>query len=184
MPRNGPGLKNESHVEIIPVGDVDDLVVSVVAAHLQAVMGLNADVCPACGDPLYAYLPLRDQYAAGKIISMIESLPGRAEFKLGIVQVDLCTPILKFVFGESQLGGHVAVISICRLQHRSPNHLYSRVAKIGLHETGHLLGLGHCRSQNCLMAFASALEKLDTLPVRFCSACRYEIVRCLKHRFG
>jgi len=184
LARNGSVPSDESHIDIIPLGQVDELAVSIVAANLQTVLGLNADTLPPLPDPEYAYLPLRDQHAAGKIIKQLESLAGGARFKLGVVQFDICTPILKFVFGESQLGGKAAVISLFRIRDKDPGQVYLRAAKIGLHETGHLLGLGHCRAPDCLMDFSSSTEKLDGLPLRFCSACEYEIARSLKHSFG
>lgn len=173
-----------SQIDIIPYGRVDALTVSIVAANIQTILGLNSDVLPPCPEPEFAYLPPRGQYAAGKILQSLESLPLGAKFKLGIVSVDICTPILKFVFGESQLGGKAAVISLCRLGGDDPAHIYLRAAKIGLHEIGHLLGIGHCRAPDCLMVFSSNLEKLDSLPLRFCSVCEYEIVRSLRHSFG
>ncbi len=184
MSRNRTRASEESHLDIIPLGWVDALAVSVVAANLQTLMGLNAAIMPSLPAPEYAYLPLRSQYAAGKILQTLESITGGAKFKLGIVQCDLCTPILKFVFGESQLGGKAAVISLHRLQDKDSARAYLRAAKIGLHEIGHLLGIGHCRTTDCLMAFSSGLEKLDSLPPRFCTACGYEISRSLKHIFG
>jgi archaemetzincin len=174
---------DDSHLDLIPLGRVDARAVSIVAANLQTVMGLNAKVLPPLPDPETAYLPLRGQYAAGQILNALESVAGGARFKLGIVQCDICTPILKFVFGESQLGGKTAVISLYRLGHQDPGRMYLRAAKIGLHETAHLLGIGHCRTPDCLMDSALNLEKLDALPLRFCRACDYEIARSLKQIF-
>jgi archaemetzincin len=161
---------------------VNEKTVSIVAANLQVVMGINANILPSLPNPEDAYLPLRAQYSAGKILRIVESVEG-ARFKLGVVQCDICTPILKFVYGESQLGGVAAVISLCRLEHKEPDRMYMRAAKIGLHEMAHLLGIGHCRALGCLMDSSINLEKLDALPLRFCSACEYEIGRALKHSF-
>ncbi len=184
MTRDRPGGAEESHIDVVPIGRVDALAVSVVAANLQTLIGLNAAELPPHPDPEYAYLPLRSQYSAGQIIKALESIDKGARFKLGIVQCDICTPILKFVFGESQLGGKAAVISLHRLRDKDSARTYLRAAKIGLHETGHLLGIGHCRTPDCLMAFVSSIEKLDALPARFCTACEYEISRSFKHIFG
>jgi archaemetzincin len=184
LAQNRNETPEQSHINIIPIGEVDELAVSVVAANLQTLMGLNAAALPPHPDPEYAYLPLRSQYAAGEIIKALMSMDNGPRFNLGIVQCDLCTPILKFVFGESQLGGKAAVISLHRLWHKDPAVVYLRAAKIGLHETGHLLGIGHCRSHDCLMAFVSSIDKLDGLPSRFCAACKFEISRSLKHIFG
>jgi archaemetzincin len=175
---------NDSHLDVIPLGHVDALAVSVVAANLQTIIGLNADTLSPFPDPEYAYLPYRAQYTAGKILKVLEEQAGGARFKLGVGQFDLCTPILEFVFGESQLGGKAAVISLYRLGDNDPGRMYLRAAKIGLHEIGHLLGIGHCRTPDCLMNFSNNIEKLDTLPLRFCGACEYEIARILRHTFG
>lgn len=172
----------QSHLDIIPLGRVNEKTISIVAAHLQVVLGVNANILPALPEPEDAYLTLRSQYSAGKILRIVESVEG-ARFKLGVVQCDICTPILKFVFGESQLGGVAAVISLCRLEHKELDRMYMRAAKISLHEMAHLLGLGHCRTLGCLMDPSINLEKLDALPLRFCSSCEYEIGRALKHVF-
>jgi archaemetzincin len=172
----------QSHIDIIPLGQVNEKSVSIVAANLQVVMGINPNILRPLPNPEDAYLPLRSQYSAGKILRIVESVEG-ARFKLGVVQCDICTPILKFVYGESQLGGVAAVISLCRLEHQEPDRMYMRAAKIGLHEMAHLLGIGHCRALGCLMDPSINLEKLDALPLRFCSACEYEIGRALKHFF-
>ena len=184
MARKRSRPSTESQVDIIPLGRVDALTVSIVAANLQTVIGLNAGILPPLPDPGYAYLPQRGQYTAGRILKSLESLAVGARFKLGVVEFDLCTPILGFVFGEAQLGGRAAVISLYRLGDKDPERMYLRAAKIGLHETGHLLGIGHCRAPDCLMNFSSNIEKLDSLPLRFCSACEYEITRTLRHFFG
>ncbi|MFZ2445006.1 MAG: hypothetical protein WAW37_01490 [Syntrophobacteraceae bacterium] len=184
MAREQTRQSHAEHVDIIPLGVVDPMAVSVIAANIQTIMGLNAAIHAPLPEPEETYLPLRGQYAATKIIKSIENMAGGGRFKLGVVQFDICTPILKYVYGESQLGGRAAVISLHRLGGGEPKRLYLRAAKIGLHETGHLLGVGHCRAPDCLMVFSSNLERLDRLPLRFCSACEYEIARSLKHTFG
>ena len=101
-----------------------------------------------------------------------------------MVSVDIYTPILTFVFGESQLGGKAAVISLFRVQSKNREKTYNRIAKIAIHEIGHLLGIVHCQTMDCLMRFSNSLEKLDDLPLRFCAACEYEARRRMRHMFG
>lgn len=160
------------------------MAVSIVAANIQTVIGLNSKILPPLPDPEYALVSLRGQYLAGKILTALESVENVAILKLGLMQCDLCTPILKFVFGNSQLGGKAAVVSLFRLVSDEPGGMYLRAAKIAIHETGHMLGLGHCHVRDCLMAFSSTPESVDSLPLRFCPACKYEIARCLRHYLG
>jgi archaemetzincin len=164
---------------IIPFGNIDRLILSVVAAHLQTLLGLNADIEPVNENPKFAFISGRRQYDAIKIIGKLARGPN-SSLQLGIIGNDLCTPILTFVYGESQLGGKAAVVSIYRLKHYNRQITCERAAKISLHEVGHLLGIGHCRQNFCLMRFCGNLDDLDQLPLTFCSTCDYEINRQLK----
>jgi archaemetzincin len=165
------------------MGRVDAVAVQVIAAHLQTLLGLNARIRPRQEDPLYAFVPRRDQYEAGKILLALEGIRGGPLLKLAVVAVDLYTPILTFVFGESQLGGRAGVVSLFRLKDPDRQKFYGRGAKIALHEVGHLMGLTHCRRTDCLMGFSHNLNDLDTLTDTFCPACSYEVGRSLKNRF-
>jgi len=170
----------EALLDLIPFGELDELALAVVAANIQAVAGLPTHVQPARARPDYALMATRHQYDAVKILGVLGSEPEGAFFRMGVLQQDLCIPILTYVYGESQLGGHAAVISFHRLFHINRQVTFERGAKIAVHEAGHLLGLEHCREPGCLMRFSKQLEQLDLLPMHFCSACEYEIARLLK----
>jgi archaemetzincin len=174
----------DTHLDLIPMGKVDMTAVSVIAANIQAILGLNTRVLPVQPEPEHAYLARRGQYDGGKIIHEVAAVPDGSQFKLAVVSVDIFTPILTFVFGESQLGGKAAVVSLFRTKIKSRDKFYNRAAKISIHEVGHLLGLVHCRTPDCIMGFSNNLEKLDALPMRFCEACEFEASRLLRHLFG
>ncbi|MBW2296431.1 MAG: zinc metallopeptidase [Deltaproteobacteria bacterium] len=167
-------------LDLIIFDQVDEMAVSVIAANLQAVAGLNTGILPPIESPDYAYVPVRNQFDATRIIKQLAFFSDGAPFKLGIIAHDICSPILSFVYGESQLGGKAALVSLNRLFDNNPETFYQRAAKISLHEAGHLLGLGHCWESFCIMHFSSNLEALDSLPISFCTACEYEIKRHLR----
>ena len=167
-------------IDLILLGHVNETAVSIVAANLQAIMGLNADIRPVLAKPDYAYVSGRNQYDAAKIIKNLCSITDGAPLKLGLIENDLCTPILSFVYGESQLGGKAALVSLHRLSAKDPAVTHQRIAKISLHEVGHLMGIRHCWKTPCLMKHSSGLEPLDSLSLYFCPACEYEIKRHLK----
>ena len=169
----------EPLLDLIVFDQVDKMAVSIIAANLQAVAGLNTNILPAVDSPDDAYVPVRGQFDATMIIKKLAGIDEGAPFKLGIISHDLCSPILSFVYGESQLGGKAALISLHRLFDEDPETYYQRAAKISLHEVGHLLGLGHCWENFCIMHFSSNIEALDSLSISFCPACEYEINRCL-----
>ena len=168
-------------IELVCIGDADAMVADMVAANLYAIMGLATDIRTGNPEPQEAYLPGRQQFDAVKIIKWLSQHEQGPPLRIGMLNRDLCTPILTFVYGESQLGGNTAVFSLFRLMHRSLHVTYQRAVKIALHETGHLLGINHCRAKDCLMVFANSIEVVDRLPIRFCSACDYEIKRSLKN---
>lgn len=178
--------KKKPLVRVIPLGRVDTLALQVAAANLQSILELPADILAPLPEPDYALLPERAQYNAGPILKdLAGAFPG-PQLNLGLTGVDLCLPILTFVFGEAQLGGRAAVVSYHRLdgglsrEQDSRQLLYERLAKITVHETAHLLGLSHCRSPGCLMRFSQSLEQLDTLSALFCDQCSYELARSRK----
>jgi archaemetzincin len=167
-------------LDLIPLGPVDPLVLDIVAANIQAVLGLATQVVIPQPNPDYAYVSSRRQYDAVKILKVLAVEPDGAPLKLGVTSLDLCIPILTYVYGESQLGGKSAVVSIHRLGHRySREQTYIRIAKVCVHEVGHIFGLEHCWDPGCLMRFSKQLEQLDQLPLHFCSACEYELARRL-----
>lgn len=167
-------------LDLIPYGEIDPFALTVVAANLQAVAGLPTRIQPSRPFPEDAFIATRHQFDAVKVVNALCHEEDGAPFRMGVIQRDLCIPILTYVYGESQLGGQAAVISFHRLHHIDRQVSYERGAKIAVHEAGHLLGLEHCREPGCLMRFSKQLEQLDLLPMRFCSPCEYEIARLLK----
>jgi archaemetzincin len=171
----------EVHLEIIPMGRLNSMALSVIAANAQAILGLNTRIFPDQPEPEFAFMARRGQYEAGKIVRALTANSDHVPLRLAVVGVDIYTPILTYIFGESQLGGKAAVISLFRLQNKNLEEAYNRAAKIALHEIGHLLGIVHCEAADCLMGFSKDLAKLDERPLRFCQACEYEAGRRLKH---
>ena len=99
------------------------------------------------------------------------------ERALGVTALDLFIPALSFVFGEAQLGGTAAVVSLHRLRAESyglrpdPALLFERLVKEALHELGHTHGLVHCQSFDCVMRSSTYVEDIDQKPQLFCDSC-------------
>lgn len=171
------------HVEVIPLGPVDEVAVSVVAANIQTFIGLAVDVAPPWPEPAYALIPVRGQYNALPILKALGESIETDTRRLGVLGGDLCLPILTYVFGEAQMNGRAAVVSLRRLKHsrdgqRAPSHLLlERLAKVAVHEMSHVLGLTHCRTPHCLMSFSLGLDQLDALNLGFCPDCARLIAR-------
>jgi len=170
-------------VEVIPLGAVDEVSVSVVAANIQSFIGLPLEVATPWPDPDYALLPVSGQYNALPILKDVGAGLEPGIRRIGLLAGDLCLHILTYVFGEAQVNGRAAVVSLRRLKlgrdgQRAPAHLaLERLAKVAVHEMSHVLGLTHCRSPRCLMSFSLGIEQLDALTLRFCPECERLVAR-------
>jgi archaemetzincin len=86
---------------------------------------------------------------------------------IGVTRLDLFVPILTFVFGEAELGGRCAVVSLQRLDERfygvpaREELLRERLVKEAVHELGHTFGLRHCEDWRCVMTPSHAVDRLD-----------------------
>jgi archaemetzincin len=134
--------------------------------------------------PAGAFDPKRRQYESVEIMKMLsENAPPDATRILGVTDVDLCIPMLSFLFGQAQLDGKVAVVSLCRLQQEFyglPGHddiLRERLTKEVLHEIGHTFGLVHCSEQTCAMSLSTHIGMVDAKFERYCSRCGSQLAQ-------
>lgn len=116
--------------------------------------------------------PRRGQHSSGAILRWLAELhPGQR--LLAVTDVDLFVPVLTFVFGEAQLGGHAAIVSTARLMaDDGPSLLRARLAKEAVHELGHTFGLTHCPDHGCAMARSATLFDVDRKNPWLCPDCR------------
>ena len=99
--------------------------------------------------------------------------PGLSDRLLGVTDVDLFIPVLTFVFGEAQLGGSAALVSLARLTEAAdPARLAARLCKEAVHEVGHTFGLVHCAVPACVMSRSPGLTAVDLKGDRLCADCR------------
>ncbi len=168
-------------IEVVSLGKVSELACSVAAANLLAVWEWPARVAAPWPNPDYAYMPNRNQFDAGKILTGLSQRLPANQVRVGITALDICLPILSYVFGEAVLGERVALVSLARLSlnpdgSRAAQELFlERLAKICLHETAHSLGLSHCREPGCLMRFSPGISNVDDLNLHFCPSCQAKV---------
>jgi archaemetzincin len=132
----------------------------------------------------YAYDAVRRQYGSIAVLEMLlRFCPGDAGKLLAVTDRDLFVPVLTFVFGQAQLAGRVAVVSLARLRQEfyglPPNReaLLERAAKEALHETGHMFGLVHCAERSCAMSLATNVRQIDAKQAGFCAPCKARLQR-------
>ena len=162
-------------------GPVDENLMEHARAHLEATFRepVSREVRP--GAPADAYDPKRRQHLSGRLLAWLceEDAVGAqgGDRVVGVTDRDLFIPILTFVFGEAQLGGRAAVVSLARLAPaagavRGEDLLRTRFAKECAHELGHAFGLRHCDSPRCVMGRSSSVIDVDGKGGTLCSDCR------------
>ncbi len=138
----------------------------------------------------FAYHEGRNQYYSTEILKKIEELSDEECFKiLAITEEDLFIPILTYVFGEAQLDGKAAIVSLLRLRPSilTPKEFIKfqdRIIKESLHELGHTFGLTHCRDRRCIMHYCRNIFDVDNKENRFCFFCENFITDRLKEVLG
>ena len=133
--------------------------------------------------PENAYDAKRKQYQSVEIMKMLAGMaPSDSCRILGVTEVDLAIPMLSFLFGQAQLNGPVALVSLCRLRQEfyglpaDEDALRSRLTKEVLHELGHTFGLVHCGSPKCAMSLATHIQRVDEKEERYCEECGRQLV--------
>lgn len=162
-----------------PVGPVDDAIVRRLRREIGRYFGEAVEELGAMEIPEGSFDPKRNQHHSTAILkAVLSDVPAGALRVLGIVDRDLCIPILTFVFGEAQLGGTVALVSLARLRQEfyglppDPPLFFDRLRKESLHELGHTFGLIHCRLPDCVMYLSNTIRDVDRKGRELCRGCR------------
>jgi archaemetzincin len=126
----------------------------------------------------FAYDAGREQWASIPVLEgALAQCPPDAAKLLAVTARDLFIPVLTFVFGQAQLGGRAAVVSLARLRqefYRLPADreiFLERAVKEALHESGHMFGLVHCADRTCAMSLSTGVRQIDSKSASFCRPC-------------
>lgn len=176
------------YIFIVPLGPIDagllEQIKNAVGLAFSATVGIVKPTIDLSGIINKAFEPRRKQYYSSVILEhLCELIPKNNMISdqtykiLGLTEIDLATPVLTFVFGEAQLNGACAIISLARLRQEfyelPPNQkvLHKRVVKEAVHELGHTFGLLHCDKTECVMHFSSEITDIDQKDLNFCPHC-------------
>jgi len=170
------------HLQLAPLGELPGHLLHVLGAQLAEQFAARCEILPPAPPPAFAFNASRGQYCSTEILARLATSADRNAWRtLAVAGFDLYIPILTFVFGEAQLPGTCALVSIHRLRQEvyglPPDRklLQERLRKEAVHELGHTLGLTHCSDGSCVMASSHAVEWIDLKTEDFCPACRAQV---------
>jgi archaemetzincin len=147
------------------------------AARLIRIFRTPCQIRPEIHDISFAWHAGRDQHYSTMILQRLERAANLDARTLGVTACDLFVPVLTFVFGEAQLEGNCAVVSLARLGDEfyglpaREELLRERLLKEAVHELGHTFGLRHCADWRCVMASSYGVERVDVKGADFCTRC-------------
>lgn len=165
-------------IGICSLGSVPPIFAKIIAGHFTGYLRLKVKTLPPVALTSSAFVPERHQYDAASMLNTLENaVPVDCHKLIGVTAADLCIPIFTHVFGEARQNGRAAVVSIFRMATMTDGSIpteavvYERIAKVALHELGHLFNLIHCDDKHCLMHFSGNLQELDQMSLLYCRYC-------------
>lgn len=164
---------------LAPDEDVGEPILALLQSTLERTFGFPVKALPARPTPQASFDVARHQYSSTTILRdlMTQRPPGAVRL-LGITSQDIFIPMLSFIFGQAQLGGRIALISLARLDQQfyqlpaDPALFLERIAKEAIHELGHTFGLTHCNEMTCAMSLSTNIAQVDAKAGAFCGACQ------------
>ena len=170
------------NLHLLPIGKLEGRLLHDLAPALADIFGVPCQVESSGLNPDFAFHGERQQYHSSEILMRMKDMLAPDCWRmLGVTAVDLYIPILTFVFGEAQIGGPCAVVSLHRLQEEfyglpeDPSLLRDRLRKEAVHELGHTINLTHCEDYRCAMAPSHAVEWIDLKESWLCSVCHGKV---------
>ncbi len=178
-------MKPPGQIMVSPVGDIADDICGAVAQKASEMFKADVRITPFLPDIDFAYDVDRNQYWSTRVLEELEkNVPDHCLKVVAITKKDLFIPILTHVYGEAQLGGRAAVVSISRLNTgldaMDAEKFMDRIVKEAIHELGHTFDLRHCEDPLCIMHYCRKIADVDQKLNRFCRYCSIFLADSIK----
>jgi archaemetzincin len=137
-------------IQVASVGSVNEEIMQMVARHVKSMFGYEVEIYTRLPEPDYAFDEKRSQYSSTVIRRDLAAVLPHPEKFLAVTEADLFIPMMTFVYGQAQLSGKMAIVSLARLKPEfyglpaDKDLTVRRIRKEVSHELGHTFGLVHC----------------------------------------
>jgi len=169
---------------IIPIGMVRGGIFDDLRRGLAQVFCADVEVTVRRPITEEAYDFQRRQYYANAILDDLADefiIDKKKERVLGVLDADMHTDPMNFIFGLANHRTACSLVSLARLRpefygRKEDRRLFhSRVVREAIHELGHTFRLGHCADRRCAMHFSDSVEDTDVKKAGLCLACRRKL---------
>ncbi len=159
-------------INIQPIGYVNRKTLEFLKEEFSRIFGNSRILKPVEINRL-CFDPARQKYISTCLLKSYEV----DDITLFVTEHDLFVDRLNFVFGEAELNGKRAIISLYRLKpefygEKDDELFKKRILKEAMHELGHVFGLLHCKNPKCVMYFSNSIVDTDRKEWMYCERCR------------
>ena len=150
-------------LHFLPLGDVKKERIESVKLAVEIELKVNIQLVEREILPRQFHNNLRKQYSAAHILNHLVQKHMFSSIKIvAFMKEDLYLLPLDYILAVTDSTQHVALISTARLKDMD------RIIKATLHEIGHLFGLEHCETEDCIMFPTQGDVKLIDKKKHFC----------------
>nr|MBN2276673.1 hypothetical protein [candidate division Zixibacteria bacterium] len=172
-------LLKKSKIVVVPLGDVDFMMVNRLATSIGPIFGRSVDILKGMKIPEEAYNVIRSQHYASIILAKLERVKANSrELILGVCEEDIYLPDEPFVLGYSDIVLGTAVISLFKLRQEfyglpeNDMKVYDRLFKQSIHQLSHLFEIPSCRNPKCINYYSQDMLDIDRKGEKFCDICQ------------
>jgi archaemetzincin len=159
-----------------------DVLAAFFGMKLEVLKGIALEAIPESAKRINEYTKEPQWLTTYLMQSVLKpKAPKDAAAVLGLTAVDLWPGMgWNFVFGQASLSERIGVWSMARNGDPSGDELerklfLRRTLKTAAHETGHMLGILHCKLYECGMNGSNNRQESDRQPLEFCPECQAKI---------
>ncbi len=174
----------KSKIVVVPLGDVDFMLVNKLASSLGPVFNRSVDILKGMKMPTEAHNVVRNQYYAVVMLSKMERTRANSREKvIAVCEEDLYLPDENYVIGLSNRLSGTAIVSLYHLRQEfyglpeDDSKIFPRLFKESSHRLADLFELVECRNPKCVNYFSQAMLDIDSKADKFCDVCKRKLTK-------